>query len=62
VAIDPERGRLATARELGVHPNTVSNRVRAAEGLLDPRRAAERVELQVALQLAHTLGTSLLSS
>jgi DNA-binding PucR family transcriptional regulator len=53
--------RVAAARELGVHPNTVSNRVRAAEALLAPGQAAGRAELHVALLLAETLGSPVLS-
>jgi DNA-binding PucR family transcriptional regulator len=52
-----ERGaRAPTATRLAIHPNTVSNRVRACEALIGRPLGERPVELQVALALAHTIG------
>ena len=57
-----ERGhRPAAAQRLGVHPNTISNRVRAAEAHLPPESDPRSVELHVALLLAQTLGKTVLA-
>jgi DNA-binding PucR family transcriptional regulator len=58
-----ERGsRVATAERLGIHPNTVANRVRASRALLAHDLAESRVELRIALRLALALGSSVLDA
>ncbi|MGK2937242.1 MAG: PucR family transcriptional regulator [Solirubrobacteraceae bacterium] len=56
VYLEEQGGRTATAERLGVHPNTVSNRVRASEALIGRSLRDRPVELQVALALRETLG------
>lgn len=53
--------RPAAAHRLDVHPNTVSNRVRSAEGLLPEGAGGIGVEQHVALMLAQTLGDAVLA-
>jgi DNA-binding PucR family transcriptional regulator len=60
VYLDESGSRLATAKRLGIHPNTVANRVRAARALLDHEAGESRVELRAALRLAVTLGPAVL--
>lgn len=50
------RSRTRTAARLGVHPNTVSYRVRQAEDLLGRTVGADALDLQVALTLLPALG------
>lgn len=58
-----ERGsRVAVARRLGVHANTVGNRIRACAGILGSDIGDCGVELHVALVLAQTLGTPVLAT
>ncbi|MBJ7329709.1 MAG: helix-turn-helix domain-containing protein [Solirubrobacteraceae bacterium] len=58
-----ERGsRVGVARRLGIHANTVGNRVRACEELLGREVAEHGVELHVALALAQTLGAPVLTT
>jgi DNA-binding PucR family transcriptional regulator len=45
------------AKRLGVHKNTVNNRVRRARELLGERLDQRPVEVQVALRLAHLVRT-----
>ena len=52
---------VAAARCLHVHQNTVAYRVRRAEELLDVPIAEHRLELELALALAATLGDAVLS-
>jgi DNA-binding PucR family transcriptional regulator len=61
VYLDESSSRIATSKRLGIHPNTVANRVRAARALLDSDVAESRVELRAALRLAVTLGSAVLS-
>jgi hypothetical protein len=61
VYLDESGSRLATAKRLGIHPNTVANRVRAARSLLGEDEAESRVELRAALRLAVTLGPVVLA-
>jgi hypothetical protein len=56
--LEEDRGRTATARRLGVHANTVGNRVRRCEELLPPD--GRPTELQAALLVAHALGGAVL--
>jgi DNA-binding PucR family transcriptional regulator len=49
------------AKELYVHPNTVTYRIKRAEELLGRRVAEDPVELMCALMLADTLGTAVLA-
>jgi DNA-binding PucR family transcriptional regulator len=48
------------AKQLYVHQNTVTYRVKRAEELLDRRVTEDPVELMCALILADTLGTAVL--
>lgn len=60
--LDAQGGLAAAAEELGVHRNTVLQRVRRAEERCG-RRATERVaELHTALRLIHVLGDVVLTS
>jgi DNA-binding PucR family transcriptional regulator len=52
--------RVATARRLGIHPNTVANRIRACRDLLDRDLSRRQVRVQVALGLAASLGSAVL--
>jgi hypothetical protein len=61
VYFDEGASRIATSRRLGIHPNTVANRVRAARALLDDDTAESRVELRAALRLAVILGPAVLT-
>ncbi|MBJ7330574.1 MAG: helix-turn-helix domain-containing protein [Solirubrobacteraceae bacterium] len=60
VYLEENGSRVAVARRLGIHANTVGNRVRACEELLGGELPERRVELHVALALAQTLGSSVL--
>jgi DNA-binding PucR family transcriptional regulator len=62
VYLEESESRLATARRLGVHPNTVANRVRSCRELLDRGLGERRVQLQVALALAQLLGPAVVGS
>src|SRR5205823_6110407 len=52
--LEEHGSRIATARRLGIHPNTVANRIRACRELLDRDLTTRQVHLQVALSLAST--------
>jgi hypothetical protein len=56
VYLEEHGARAATARRLGIHPNTASNRARSCEALIGRPLSERPVELQVALALAHTIG------
>jgi DNA-binding PucR family transcriptional regulator len=56
VYLEEHGARSGAATRLGIHPNTVTNRVRACEALAGRSLDERRVELQVALVLAETLG------
>jgi hypothetical protein len=60
VYLDERGSRQATADRLGVHANTVGNRVRACQQALGRDAVLHRVELHVALMLAQLLGPSVL--
>ena len=51
----------ATARRLGVHHNTVVYRVAQAEELLGHPLAEGRIQLELALELATTMGDAVLA-
>jgi DNA-binding PucR family transcriptional regulator len=59
--LEEHGSRIATARRLGIHPNTVANRIRTCRELLDHDLSHRQVHLQVALSLAATLGPAVLS-
>jgi DNA-binding PucR family transcriptional regulator len=61
VFLDEHGNRQATAERVGVHANTVRNRIRAAEGLLGDTLSHQPVELHVALAIAERFGNSVLS-
>jgi DNA-binding PucR family transcriptional regulator len=52
VYLDENASPTRTAKRLGIHENTVANRVRQAEKLLGRPVAEQRLELHVALALA----------
>ncbi|WP_354700707.1 hypothetical protein DSM112329_00993 [Paraconexibacter sp. AEG42_29] len=60
VYLEEHGSRTATASRVGVHPNTVTNRARAAEALIGRPLTERPVELQVALALAASLGPQVL--
>lgn len=60
VYLEEYGSRIAAARRLGVHQNTVANRVKTCRGLLDRELRNRDVELQVALTLAQSLGEAVL--
>jgi DNA-binding PucR family transcriptional regulator len=51
---------MRAAKELYVHQNTVTYRVKRAEELLDRRVTEDPIELMCALRLADTLGSAVL--
>ena len=58
--LEENGSRIATARRLGIHPNTVANRIRTCRELLDRDLSRRQVRLQVALGLAVSLGPAVL--
>lgn len=62
IYLDERGSRQATADRLGVHANTVGNRVRACQQALGRETVLHRVELHVALMLAQLLGASVLET
>jgi DNA-binding PucR family transcriptional regulator len=56
IYLEEHGSRTATARRLGIHPNTVTNRAKLCEALVGRSLLERPVELQVALALAETLG------
>lgn len=60
VYLDEHCSRLATAERLGVHPNTIGNRIRACQELLDRDLGNGSLELHAALALADQLGSPVL--
>jgi DNA-binding PucR family transcriptional regulator len=59
--LDAQGGLAAAASALGVHRNTVLQRVRRAEERRARRADEGLLELHVALRLAEVLGTAVLS-
>ncbi len=60
VYLDEHCSRLATAERLGVHPNTIGNRIRTCQELLDRELSGQTLELHAALALADMLGSPVL--
>jgi DNA-binding PucR family transcriptional regulator len=60
VFLDEHRSRQATAERIGVHVNTIRNRMRTIEETLGDRLRQEPAELHVALAIAERLGDSVL--
>lgn len=60
IYLEENGSRLATAERIGVHPNTVANRIRACRELLEQDPGREQTLLMVALALAGTLGPAVL--
>jgi DNA-binding PucR family transcriptional regulator len=60
VYLEESGSRVATARRLGVHPNTVANRVQSCREVLARDLTERRVQLEVALALAQLLGPAVL--
>jgi hypothetical protein len=60
VYLEESSSRTATARRLGVHHNTVANRVQNCRDLLGRELNERRVQLEVALLLAQLLGPAVL--
>ena len=58
--LEENGSRVATAKRIGVHPNTVANRIRACREILGREVGQEQVPLLVALNLAATLGPAVL--
>jgi DNA-binding PucR family transcriptional regulator len=60
VYLEESSSRTATARRLGVHHNTVANRVQSCRDVLGRDLNERRVQLEVALALAQLLGPTVL--
>lgn len=60
VYLDEHCSRLATAERLGVHPNTIGNRIRTCQEILDRDLGTQSLELHAALALADMLGPPVL--
>lgn len=60
VFLDEHCSRLATADRLGVHPNTIGNRIRTCQELLERDLSTGSLELHAALALADMLGPPVL--
>jgi DNA-binding PucR family transcriptional regulator len=58
--LEENGSRVATAKRIGVHPNTVANRIRACRDILGRDVGQDQVPLLVALTLASTLGPAVL--
>jgi DNA-binding PucR family transcriptional regulator len=58
--LEESGSRIATARRLGVHPNTVANRIRTCSTLLDRDLSRRQLRLQLALKVAENLGPAVL--
>jgi hypothetical protein len=62
VYLEESGSRVATARRLGVHPNTVANRVQSCREILGRDLSGRRVQLELALALAQLLGGAVLGA
>lgn len=62
VFLEESSSRTATARRLGVHHNTVANRMQVCRDLLGRDLNERRVQLEVALALAQILGPAVLGA
>jgi DNA-binding PucR family transcriptional regulator len=60
IYLEENGSRVATAARIGIHPNTVANRIRTCRELLGRDFGKDQVLLMVALELATTLGTAVL--
>jgi DNA-binding PucR family transcriptional regulator len=60
--LEENGSRVATARRIGVHPNTVANRIRTCREILGRDVGQDQVPLLVALTLASTLGPAVLET
>lgn len=60
IYLEENGSRLATAERIGVHPNTVANRIRSCREMLDRDIGRDQVLLMAALSLAATLGPAVL--
>jgi DNA-binding PucR family transcriptional regulator len=60
VFLDEHGSRQATADRLGIHANTVGNRIRTCQDLLGDSVDRRPLELHVALALAERLGSAVL--
>jgi DNA-binding PucR family transcriptional regulator len=58
--LEENGSRVATAKRIGIHPNTVANRIRTCRELLGHEVEKDQVPLLVALTLAATLGPAVL--
>lgn len=61
IYLEENGSRVATAKRIGVHPNTVANRIRTCRELLGREFREDHVALLVALTLAATLGPAVLN-
>jgi DNA-binding PucR family transcriptional regulator len=60
--LEENGSRVATAKRIGVHPNTVANRIRMCREILGRDVGQDQVPLLVALTLASNLGPAVLKS
>jgi DNA-binding PucR family transcriptional regulator len=60
IFLEANGSRVAAAERIGVHPNTVANRIRTCRELLGPDLGRDQVALLVALSLAAALGSAVL--
>jgi DNA-binding PucR family transcriptional regulator len=60
--LEENGSRVATAKRIGVHPNTVANRIRTCREILGRDVRHDQVPLLVALTLASTLGPAVLKT
>jgi DNA-binding PucR family transcriptional regulator len=60
--LEENGSRVATAKRIGVHPNTVANRIRTCREMLGRDVGQDQVPLLVALNLAATLGPAVLET
>jgi DNA-binding PucR family transcriptional regulator len=60
--LEENGSRVAAAKRIGVHPNTVANRIRTCREILDRDVGQDQVPLLVALTLAATLGPAVLKT
>jgi DNA-binding PucR family transcriptional regulator len=58
--LEESGSRIETARRLGVHPNTVANRMRTCSTMLDRDLSRRQLRLQLALKVAEILGPAVL--
>ena len=61
VYLDEHGSRLAAAERIGIHANTVSNRIRTCQEILGGSLTSQPVQVHVALALAERLGSAVLA-